>query len=189
MAAAGTIAPDATPDDADLLERIGNGDRASFTILYERYFPRVRSFVARRISNRADAEEAVQEAFINIFSSLTSFRGEAPFAAWVLGVTRRTVAGRFKKKRPLTVSFDEAEAQLDLTGHSEPTPLQNLECRERVRRLEDAAAHELSTSQRRLFELHHLRHHSIREISLLVNKSEESVKSSLYRARKILLAG
>lgn len=186
MAVAGAIGPEAT-SELELIERVACGDRAAFTLLYDRYFPRVRSFVARRIRNRADVEETVQEAFINVFSSLDSFRGDASFAAWVLGVTRRTVAGRFKKKRHQTVPFEEAQAQLDLPARSGPTPLENLECRERLVQLERAAETGLSAMQQQLFELHHLRHRSIREIAALTNKSEESVKSNLYRARKVLL--
>src|SRR5262249_12677465 len=57
--------------DEDLIERVvAHGDRAAFDRLYERYFPRVFAFVARRIANRADVEETVQEVFIGVFSGL-----------------------------------------------------------------------------------------------------------------------
>ena len=176
--------------DAELIERINSGDKASFAIVYERYFRRVHGFVAARLSNRADTEETVQEAFINIFSSLESFRFEAPFAAWVLGVARRTVANRFKKKRHRTVPF-EPEDEPDILAGSiqrEPTPLEHYECRERIKRLQAAAAHELSAVQLQLFVMHHLRHQSIQEIARMTNKSEDAVKSNLYRTRKRLLA-
>jgi RNA polymerase sigma-70 factor (ECF subfamily) len=183
------VNPSAT-SDAELIERINNGDRTSFAILYERYFRRVYGFVAGRLSDRADTEETVQEVFINIFSSLESFRFEAPFAAWVLGVARRTVANRFKKKYHPTIPF-EPEDEPDILAGSiqrEPTPLEHYECWERINRLQAAAAHELSAVQLRLFVMHHLRHQSIREIARMTNKSEDAVKSNLYRTRKLLLA-
>jgi RNA polymerase sigma-70 factor (ECF subfamily) len=184
------------PDDSDerLIARVVEGDEAAFQTLYDRYFPRVFAFVRKRLNNRADAEETVQEVFINVFSSLASFRGEASFAAWVLGVSRRTVANRFKKKRHPTVPLetdDESEPRSALVGaggQRGPDPLEFYEYNERIRQLEDAALHKLSPEQRQLFELHHLRHQSIQEIALELNKSENSVKSNLYRARKALLS-
>ena len=175
--------------DTELIEKITGGDQAAFTILYERYFKRVYSFVHKRMRNRADTEEVVQEAFINIFSSLESFRAEAPFAAWVLGVARRTVANRFKKKQHPTVPFEDAEdpRKLDRTVQCEPNPFEHYECQEQLRRLQAAIEEKLSATQRKLFELHHIKHRSIQEIADVMNKSENSVKSNLYRARRLLL--
>jgi RNA polymerase sigma-70 factor (ECF subfamily) len=179
--------------DEQLIERILDGEKEAFDVLYDRYFRRVFSFVNRRLHNRADTEETVQEVFIGVFSSLGSFRGEAPFAAWVLGIARRTLANRFRKKRHATVSLEvEAVPQMvDLlapTLHRAATPLEDYECRERIARLEDTASRQLTEEQRTLFELHHLRHQSINDIAALTRKSEDSVKSNLYRARKLLLA-
>jgi len=181
-----------TVSDEELIERVCGGERASFEALYERYFPRVFAFVARRLGNRADVEETVQEVFFGVFSSLASFRREGAFAAWVLGVARRTVAGRFKKKQHATIPLDEAGERETLevlapTVQREPTPLEHYECGERLARIE-AATGELSSEQRRLFALHHLEHLPIQEIATLLAKSEDSVKSNLYRARRVLLS-
>jgi RNA polymerase sigma-70 factor (ECF subfamily) len=179
-----------TPPDLELIERISNGDQASFSTLYERYFPRVYRFVDRRINNRADVEEIVQEVFTNIFASLESFRSDAPFGAWVFGVTRITIANRFKKKRHPTVPIDlQDESQMiGNTSWREPTPLEHYECQERWRLLNTAADRDLSPIQRRMFVMHHLQHQSIREIARVTNKSADAVKSDLYRARRALLA-
>jgi RNA polymerase sigma-70 factor (ECF subfamily) len=182
-----------SPADQDLIERVLAGEKAAFETLYERYLPRVYQFVSRRVDNRADAEETVQEVFINIFSSLASFRGEAPFAAWVLGLTRRTIANRFKKKRHVTVPLipDEEPETFDLalpTLRREPSPHDHYECGERLAQLEACAARELTPEQWQLFERHHLRHQPIHEIAREMDKSVDAVKSNLYRARRLLLA-
>ena len=177
--------------DELLIERTLAGDEAAFNQLYDRYFARVFAFVRRRIDNRADVEETVQEVFINVFSSLGSYRREAPFAAWVLGVSRRTVASRFKRKRHPMVSLDGHEEPQDSVHphvRREPTPLEHYECGERLAVLDRVAREELTAEQRRLFELHHLRHRPIQEIADSLRKSEDAVKSNLYRARKLLLA-
>ncbi len=182
-----------TPTDTELIERVLEGDQGAFEMLYDRYFPRILAFVNKRVSNRADAEEIVQEVFINIFSSLGTFRAEAPFAAWALGVARRTVWNRFKKKRHPTVPFDAGEDPDDFDALSTstpraPTPLEDYECRERIGQLNTIAQHALTSEQRELVERHHLLHQSIETIAKGMNKSENAVKSNLYRARKLLLA-
>ena len=192
MAAAADLAGTDPVPDEELIEKVEAGDGAAFEVLYERYFPRVYRFVDKRMGNRADTEETVQEVFINVFSSLGSYRGEAPFAAWVLGVTRRTIASRFKKKQHPTVPLGDAEepATLSITMpmlQREPTPLEHYECEERIGRLERAVAR-LTQEQRTLFELHHLYHRPIQEIAQTLRKSEDAVKSNLYRARKLLLS-
>jgi RNA polymerase sigma-70 factor (ECF subfamily) len=184
--ALGSESRGATPDEV-LVQRIREGDQDAFRQIYERYFQRVFHFVARRLRNRADTEETVQEVFVNVFASIDSFRGEAPFGAWVFGLTRRTVASRFKKRVPPLVSLTEEE-----DGHShpvtrEPGPHELYEYSERLARLQDAVEHELTEEQRQLFELHHLEHRSIQEIASELQKSEDAVKSHLYRARKVLL--
>ena len=192
MAAADSVVEEPLSDE-ELIERICGDDRAAFDLLYERYFPRVYGYVRRRLGNPADVEETVQEVFINVFSSLDSFRGDAPFAAWVVGVSRRTVASRFKKKQHVTVPLEDSEAnlpdaQLATAVHGEPTPLEYYECTERIARMEAAAREEFSDDQWRLFALHHLEHRSVREIARVLDRSEDAVKSHLYRARKLLLA-
>jgi RNA polymerase sigma-70 factor (ECF subfamily) len=179
--------------DEELLKKVRDGDRDAFESLYERYLKRIYSFVHKRLRNRADTEETVQEVFINVFSSVDSYRGEAPFSAWVLGVARRTVASRFKRKQHPTVPLDPSEepTTLDLMVpmlSRSATPLEAYEYSERMERLVRAADEELTAEQRRLFELHHIEHRSIADIATRLQKSEDSVKSNLYRTRKLLLA-
>ena len=180
-------------EDEHLVERVCAGDRGAFDTLYERYFGRVYAFVARRLRNRADVEETVQDVFLGVFTGLGSFRREGAFAAWVLGIARRTIASRFKRKQHAVIPLDAAGEAPRLDPwvpalRPEPTPLEHYECRERLERIEAAAAADLSPEQRELFALHHLEHLPIQEISVRLAKSEDSIKSNLYRTRRALLA-
>jgi len=65
---------------------------------------------------QADVEETVQEVFLGVFTGLASFRAEGAFAAWVLGIARRTIAGRFKKKQHATIPLDEVIARFGDLG-------------------------------------------------------------------------
>ncbi len=177
--------------DEILVDGIINGQTGNFDVLYERYFTRIHRFVSRRMANAADVDETVQEVFINVFGSLVSFRGEAPFAAWVFGLTRRTIANRYKRKHAETVPLpaDEHESALELTDGipGEADPFAAYERSERLGRLQ-RGAERLSNEQWELFRLHHLEHRSIEDIAAVTRKSRDAVKSHLYRARKLLLA-
>jgi RNA polymerase sigma-70 factor (ECF subfamily) len=181
----------ALPDEV-LVDQVRLGNRGAFDLLYQRYFKRIYHFVDRRLDNRADTEETVQEVFCNVFTSIDGYRGEAPFGAWVFGLARRTIAARFKKKRAVTVPLDEEEINgspsATMGVSSEPSPLESYEYRERVNNMETMVRERLSPEQRTLFQLHHIEERSISDIAHNLDKSEDAVKSNLYRTRKILLA-
>lgn len=187
-----SAAPGVALADESLVDRVRNGDRPAFDELYQRYFKRVYAFLDKRLRNRWDTEETTQEVFINVFSSLDGYRGDAPFAAWIFGVTRRTLAARFRRKRhpmvPLTDDEEERSvAGLAAAGQPEANPLEHYEFNERAAQITRAIESELSEEQRTVFELHHLESMPIAEIARSLSKSEDSVKSNLYRTRKLLL--
>jgi RNA polymerase sigma-70 factor (ECF subfamily) len=186
---------DGGPVDTELVDRIRKGDQAAFELMYERYFKRVYRFVANRLNIRADVEETTQEIFISVFSSIDSYRGDAPFAAWIFGISRRVIASRFKRKRHPTVPLipEEPEhaspALSSMSGQMSgpPTPLEAYEYQERMDHMTSVLEQRLSSEQRLLFKLHHLEEVPICEIAERLGKSEDSIKSNLYRARKLLL--
>lgn len=178
--------------DERLVEMIASGDHDAFSNLYDRYFKRVYHFVNRRLNNTADVEETVQEVFINVFSSIDSYRREAPFGAWIFGVTRRTIASRFKKKRHPTVPLGDGDSDKIFSDQGAspvaPSAIETIEFKERVRTIKRLMNNLLTPEQRVLFDMHHVQDRPIQEIAQTLNRSENAIKSNLYRARKILLA-
>ena len=173
--------------DLEIIDQVRGGDREAFEVLYERYFKRIYRFINRRMGVRADVEETTQEVFIAVFSSLDSYPGEAPFSAWIYGVTRRVIASRFKRKRHPTVPLLEEDSENNSSHASNrPTPLQEYECQERIEEM-TAAVEKLTEEQKELFRLHHLDERPISEIAAKLSKTEDAIKSNLYRARKVLL--
>ena len=182
-----------TQTDEMLVDRVRDGDRSAFDEIYRRYFKRVYGFLDKRLQNRADCEETTQEVFINIFSSLDGFRSEAPFAAWVFGLTRRTLASRFRRKQHPTVPLYDDEDEHGISSQvagvsNEASPLENYEFVELAAHLTASLEREVTAEQRQLFELHHLQSMPIAEIAKTLSKTEDSVKSNLYRTRKVLMA-
>ncbi len=183
------LAPEQESDE-ELVARVLAEDRDAFDALYDRYVKRVYGFVYKRLGNRPDSEEVVQEVFLSLFASLASFRGESSFASWVLGIARRTVANRFKKPRAITVPLgleDELGALESSTAEPPMTPLEHYEYLERIAQLDQNVQQSLNSNQQRLFQLHHIEHRSIAEIADQLGKTQDSIKSKLYRTRKLLL--
>ncbi len=180
------------PSDGVLVDRIRKGDQHAFEVMYDRYFKRVYRFVDNRLNIRADVEETTQEIFISVFSSIESYRGDAPFAAWIFGISRRVIASRFKRKRhptvPLVSEESEQSAPVNSGVSAQPSPLEAYEYQERVEQMTGTLERRLSPEQQLLFQLHHLDEVPISEIALRLGKSEDSIKSNLYRTRKLLLA-
>jgi RNA polymerase sigma-70 factor (ECF subfamily) len=173
-----------------LVDQVRAGDREAFEALYRRFFPRIYRFVRKRMGNRSDVEETVQEIFIAVFSSLGAFRGDAPFGAWVYGLARRTIANRFKRRRAETVSFNEFNgAEAAKAAHGESAALDPHEAYERAERIAqiESAAQRLTPAQWEYFRLHHLEDVPIDQIARDAQCSRDAVKSHLYRARKMLL--
>ncbi len=87
--------------DLDLVTRAKAGDAAAFTELVRLYQDRVYNLAARLVSNRDDAADVAQEAFLAAFEGLDSFRGESAFYTWLYSIVvnkalarRRSVATR-----------------------------------------------------------------------------------------------
>jgi RNA polymerase sigma-70 factor (ECF subfamily) len=179
--------------DEQLVDSIRAGDRDAFETLYRKLFPRIYRFAFKRLGNRSDVEETVQEIFIAAFSSLSAYRGDAPFAAWLYGLSRRTIANRFKRKRAETVQWSDTDVALSDAANAvrddanAPDPHAAYERSERLAQIE-SAAQELTPSQWEYFRLHHLEDVPIDDIARRGGLSRDAVKSHLYRARKLLLA-
>ena len=81
--------------DAELLHRIGQGDRGAFEDLYRRYARTVFGLALRRLGDRGRAEDAVQETFASVWRSAASYRPErGPGAPWLYAVARNAIVDR-----------------------------------------------------------------------------------------------
>src|SRR5919201_3898904 len=91
--------PRQEPSDGDLLQRIGDGDKPAFELLYERYARAMLGLALRRLGDRGRAEEAVQETFAAIWRSAASYRPERGAGApWLYAVARNAVTDRLRAR-------------------------------------------------------------------------------------------
>jgi len=84
--------------DHALARAAGLGDMKSFEELYERHNRRVYSLCLRMTQNVAEAEDLAQEAFIQLFRKIGSFRGDSAFTTWLHRLTVNQVLMHFRKR-------------------------------------------------------------------------------------------
>ncbi len=175
--------------DEELVLHAQAGDDAAFAELVHRHESRVYTLALKMLRNPADAEDVLQETFINALHGLGSFRGDASFSTWLYRIAYN--ATLMKLRRPLSaVSLDEAieseESELprELTDwtHDPESTLLNRELEGEMQ----AAVDTLSAALRSVFVLRDVDGLSTEETAAVLGVSEEVVKTRLHRARMIL---
>jgi RNA polymerase sigma-70 factor (ECF subfamily) len=85
--------------DGELIQRTGTGDRSAFDKLYRRYSRPVFGLALRRLGDRGRAEDAVQETFVSIWRSASTYKPErGPGAPWLYGVARNAIVDRSRAR-------------------------------------------------------------------------------------------
>src|ERR1700724_1864986 len=96
--------------DAELIQRTGAGDHSAYEKLYKRYARPVFGLALRRLGDRGRAEDAVQETFVSIWKSASTYKPErGPGAPWLYGVARNAIVDRSRaRSEPPADAPDEA---------------------------------------------------------------------------------
>jgi RNA polymerase sigma-70 factor (ECF subfamily) len=174
--------------DEALVEAVRNAEERAFKLLYERYFRRVYTFSFLRLRNHADTEEAVQETFISVFRSIDTYRGESSLVSWIYGIARNTVNNQLRRVNAQHRRMARARNELLRTSiaMSPGTPEDELNLQRSVDQVRDCLA-SLSDWQAEVFALRHLENLPIGEIARRMSRSHDSVRSSLYRVKSLLI--
>jgi RNA polymerase sigma-70 factor (ECF subfamily) len=172
-----------TEADREIVEAIRAGDTQAFEELYRAQFRRVFNFSIRKLGDPAEAEDVTQEVFAAVFTCIDRFEGKSDLVVWIYGITRNILNNRLRRRGSMRlIPLDDVPpeaAPVDLG----PEP--RAEARETLGRVQEAIE-QLPRNQRRILELRHGRRLAIRRIAEIMNRSEDAIKSSLYRARRTL---
>jgi RNA polymerase sigma-70 factor (ECF subfamily) len=178
--------PDAS--DQELIEQVRQGDQPAFNRLYQRYFQRVYSYVYLRLRNRADTEEVVQEVFMAVFRSIEAYRGRSSLMAWIYGIAKNTVNNHIRRSRAHEQRIERAEPELLRSSYSLDTcsPEEHLSLRRSEEAIRERLA-DMADWHSEVFMLRHVDNLSIGEIAVKVSRSNDAVRSSLYRMKRMLM--
>ena len=166
--------------DHALAQRAAGGDLGAFEELYERHNRRVYSLCLRMTQNVAEAEDLAQEAFIQLFRKIGSFRGESAFTTWLHRLTVNQVLMHFRKKGvKLEQTTDDGETPVQIVaGTQNPNQMPVVD-----RIALDRAIGQLPPGYRTVFVLHDVEGHEHEEIAGMLGCSVGTSKSQLHKAR------
>ena len=181
--------PQVTRNEAELIDRIRQGESELFYELIQPYERSVFMAALSILQNEADAEEVAQEAMLKAFANLRQFRSEAKFSTWLVQITINEARMRRRKDRKaLYESIDEGKKDdegdyipVDFADWRE-IPSETLEREELKRALAKALA-SLGEKYREVFVLRDVQCLSIAETAGILGITEASVKTRLLRAR------
>jgi RNA polymerase sigma-70 factor (ECF subfamily) len=174
--------------DLDLLR---SGDKAAFTQLVERYADPLYNLALKLLGNQQEAEDALQETFLNAYKAIASFEGRSSLNTWLYRIAYNTSLMQRRKKRAATVSIDEPLTLDD--GQVIPRQFFDWCClperdllSEEALEMMDEAVQQLPESLRSVFVLRDVEGLSTSETGEVLDLSDSAVKSRLHRARLLL---
>src|ERR1700687_3584453 len=173
--------------ERSLVQRAQCGDEAAFATLFQLHKKRVYSVCLQMTKDVADAEDLTQEAFMQVFRSVNSFRGDSAFSTWLYRVAVNTVLMKLRRRKsPPVLSLDEpvssdSPSLKRALGKQDPS-LRGAIDRIALRR----AIEELPGGARQIFELHEVEGYEHHEIAELLQCSIGNSKSQLHKAKKTM---
>jgi RNA polymerase sigma-70 factor (ECF subfamily) len=168
----------------NLVKRAQAGDEQAFATLFQQHKNRVYSVCLLMTKDVAEAEDLTQEAFLQVFRTVGSFRGDAAFSTWLYRVAVNTVLMKLRRRKsPPTVSLDEPVHSESPSLHRDfgknDPDLSGVVDRIALRR----ALQELPEGCRRIFALHEVEGYQHHEIAQLLDCSIGNSKSQLHKAK------
>jgi RNA polymerase sigma-70 factor (ECF subfamily) len=171
--------------EADAIRLAQAGDAAAFEFLYRLHSRRVYALCLRMVNNPADAEDLTQEAFLQLFRKISSFRGESAFSTWLHRMTVNVVLMRLRKKTLPVASLDETtEPDEDTGGPRKDIGAPDLRLSGAVDRVNlERSVEKLPPGYRTVFMLHDVQGYEHNEIADIMGCSVGNSKSQLHKAR------
>ncbi|MEZ5082372.1 MAG: RNA polymerase sigma factor [Bacteroidales bacterium] len=165
--------------DIELVNRCLKKDAKAQTDFYQLFAPKMYGVCLRFAKNQMEADDMLQEGFIKVFLNLKSFRNEGSLEGWIRRTIVNTAINIYKKnvKFQKDIEIDKAE----IVQNENPGVLDKLNVEELLKLITD-----LPTGYRMVFNLNIIEGYTHKEISELLNISENTSKSQLSRARQTL---
>ena len=167
--------------DRELVQRCRRGELGAFEELYKRYGSRLYTVAYRITGSAADAEDLVQDMFLQVFRRLESFRGEAALGTWLHRLAVNTCLDFVRSKQGRRQRVTDADDDLDALESPAAGPWRAEAALDRMD-LERAIA-QLPPSYRRAFLLHDVEGLAHHEIGETLGIAEGTSKSLLFKAR------
>ncbi len=171
--------------EAEAIDRAKQGDAEAFQVLYEMHKRRVYSLCLRMTANTAEAEDLAQEAFLQLFRKIATFRGESAFSTWLHRLSVNVVLMHLRKKSLPVVSLEETtQGSGEEDSPKKDFGADDVALAGSIDRLQlQKAVEDLPPGYRSIFVLHDVEGYEHNEIATIVGCSIGNSKSQLHKAR------
>lgn len=178
--------------DADLVSATAAGDHRAFEALMRRHNGRLFRAARAILKNDAEAEDAVQDAYLDAYRHMADFRGDAQVGTWLVRIAVNHALMRLRKqKRNIVVPFQPGvpEETSDIVNHipdertESPT---TTTLRGEIRQLLERRIDELPVAFRTVFVLREVEEMSVEETAAALGIPPATVRTRLFRARALL---
>ena len=176
------------PDDLGLARRIAAGDRVSFEFVMRRHNRRLYRLARATLRDDAEAEDALQEAYLSAYRAIGNFRGDSSLVTGLSRMVLNECLGRLRKSArrqnviPM-VSSDDMETTACADGHDGPD---RLLVRAEIRAMLERKLDQLPEDFRTVFVLRAVEELSVEETAACLDIPEATVRSRHFRARSLL---
>ena len=177
-------------NDEDFLKKISEGDNLAFKELFGLYKDKVLQICYRFILNQEDAEEVMQDVFLEVHRSISSFRGEASFSTWLFRIaTTKSLDELKRQNRKKRIHLIKKSIGLDSlfnTASENPTPDSIIETKENIKIIKQALD-SLPEQQRIAITLSKIDGASNAMVAEIMGVTIVAADSLIYRAKKNLI--
>ena len=175
-------------DDIDsvLIEKAKNGNKGAFSILVNKYYPRVYATLFSFTKSKEDSEDLSQQTFIKVWQQLDSFRGDSAFFTWVyriaINLAKNFVGSSGYKKQKINTSIEHAEIDISSFEDIESAVIHKQSLKE-IKNFINTLPESLKTA----FTLREVEGRSYEDISLITDTPIGTVRSRIFRARESII--
>ena len=170
--------------EAEAIDGAKKGDARSFEELYDLHKRRVYSLCLRMTGNVAEAEDLTQEAFLQLYRKVATFRGESAFSTWLHRLSVNVVLMHLRKKGLPEVSLEQTLDPNPEEGPKKEIGTADLALKGAIDRVNlERAIARLSPGYRTIFVLHDVEGYEHNEIAEMMGCSIGNSKSQLHKAR------
>ncbi|MGE0810602.1 MAG: RNA polymerase sigma factor RpoE [Immundisolibacter sp.] len=176
--------------DLALVRRVQRGDKRAFDLLVSKYQLRLAKLVGRLVSDRAEAQDVVQEAFIKAYRALPNFRGDSAFYTWLYRIAVNAAKNHLvaRSRRPPTADVDITDGDVEEAGvlMADVATPESYAARDQLQAALAQALAELPEDLRTALTLCEMEGLSYDEIAQVLDCPIGTVRSRIFRARRAL---
>jgi RNA polymerase sigma-70 factor (ECF subfamily) len=180
-------------DDTELVARTTRGDQAAFEVLMRRYNSKLFRVARSILKDDAEAEDALQDAYLLAYRRIGEFRGEAQLGTWLtrIVVNQALMRLRKQKRHRVVVPFRNpsrspaVDQEIDVADKQTESPSSAV-LRAEVRRMLEQRIDELPVAFRTVFVMREVEDMTVPEIAACLSIPEATVRTRLFRARTML---